>query len=241
MGRLPKGMLDEVRALLILQDRDRRLLALAKDLERLPQDEDRAKAKLNANDATVAKAHAAVLDCELRLKRLELDAGTRNTTITRLKLQQFETRKNEEYQALGHEVTRYEKEVDELETRELVLMEELDTLRSEFKAAEAVRAHDRSLVEEDLAAIATRRERLEAERSEVTAARDELASRISDAVLPLYLRLMKTKVGLAVAPMHDGKCGGCHMKLIASTVVAAQTAKELARCEDCGRILYVEE
>ena len=31
-------MLDEVRALLILQDRDRRLLALAKELEKLPQD-----------------------------------------------------------------------------------------------------------------------------------------------------------------------------------------------------------
>jgi len=42
---------------------------------------------------------------------------------------------------------------------------------------------------------------------------------------------MKTKAGLAVAPMQDGKCGGCHMKLIASTVVA-QTGKELARCED---------
>lgn len=241
MRRLPKGMLDEVRALLILQDRDRRLLALAKDLERLPQDEDRAKAKLSGNDAAVSKAHDAVIDCDLRLKRLELDAGTRNTTINRLKLQQFETRKNEEYQALGHEVTRYEKEVDDLETRELVLMEELDTLRSALKSAEAVRAHDRSLVEEDLAAIAKRKERLESERRDVTTARDELAGKISETVLPLYLRLMKTKAGMAVAPMHDGKCGGCHMKLIASTVVATQTAKEIARCEDCGRILYVED
>jgi hypothetical protein len=39
-------MLDEVRALLILQDRDRRLLALARDLEKLPQDEARATARL---------------------------------------------------------------------------------------------------------------------------------------------------------------------------------------------------
>jgi predicted nucleic acid-binding Zn-ribbon protein len=30
------------------------------------------------------------------------------------------------------------------------------------------------------------------------------------------------------------------MKLIASTVVAVQTGKELARCEDCGRILYAD-
>jgi predicted nucleic acid-binding Zn-ribbon protein len=234
-------MLDEVRALLILQDRDRRLLALDKDLERLPQDETRAKAKLAGDEAAVQKAHAALVDGELRLKRLELDAGTRKTTIQRLKIQQFETRKNEEYQALGHEITRYEKEVDVLETRELELMEEMDSLRSAQKAAEAALARTRTLVDEDLASIAQRRERLQQEHQESSAERGRLAAGIPEAVLPLYQRLMKTKDGMAIAAMHDGKCGGCHMKLIASTVVAVQSAKEMVRCEDCGRILYAEE
>ncbi|MEI8038559.1 MAG: C4-type zinc ribbon domain-containing protein [Verrucomicrobiota bacterium] len=234
-------MLADVRALLILQDRDRRLLALTKDLERLPLDEARAKAKLAGQEANVARAQEAVLACELRMKRLELDVGTRRTTINRLKLQQFETRKNEEYQAIGHEIIRYEKDVDDLETRELELMEEMDQARSVLKAAQAALAHDRTLVQEDLAVIVQRRERLEAERGEVTAARDLLAGQVAEDILPLYHRLMKSKAGLAVAPMLDGKCGGCHMKLIASTVVAAQAAKEIARCEDCGRILYVED
>jgi hypothetical protein len=234
-------MLADVRALLILQDRDRRLLVLSKDLEKLPQDEARANAKLAGDDAAVTRTHDAVVDCELRLKRLELDAGTRRTTIQRLKLQQFETRKNDEYQAIGHEITRYEKDVDDLETRELELMEEMDVVRGALKSAQAARAHDRTLVEEDLASIAQRRERMEAEQREVTAEREALASQVPEAILPLYQRLMKSKAGLAVAPLQDGKCGGCHMKLIASTVVAVQTDKEIARCEDCGRILYSED
>jgi len=234
-------MLAEVRALLILQDRDRRLLALAKDLERLPLDEARAKTKLAGDEAAVKKAHDALIDCELRLKRLELDVGTRRTTIQRLKVQQFETRKNEEYQALAHEVTRYEKEADDLETRELELMEEIDGLRAAQKAAEAALAQTQRLVEEDLATIAQRQARMEAERAEVSAEREHLAAQIPDSILPLYQRLMKTKAGMAVAPLDEGKCGGCHMKLIASTVVAVQTDKEITRCEDCGRILYVEE
>jgi len=234
-------MLDEVRALLILQDRDRRLLALAKDLEKLPQDEARAKNKLAGDEAAVTRAHDAVVDCELRLKRLELDAGTRKNTIVRLKTQQFETRKNEEYQAIGHEITRYEKEVDELETRELELMEEMDGKRAALKSAEAARAHTRTLVEEDLASIVQRRERMETERREVEAERDALAGKLPEATLPLYQRLMKSKAGLALAPLQDGKCGGCHMKLIASTVAAVHSEKEITRCEDCGRILYVED
>ena len=147
----PTRMQDEVRALLILQDRDRRLLALAKDLEKLPQDEARAKAKLAGDEAAVTKAHQALLDCELRVKKIELDAETRRTTIKRLKLQQFETRKNEEFVALGHEITRYEKDLDEFETRELEAMEEVDGFRKAHKAAEAARTVTRKLVEEDLA------------------------------------------------------------------------------------------
>jgi predicted nucleic acid-binding Zn-ribbon protein len=234
-------MQDEVRALLILQDRDRRLLALGKDLEKLPQDEARAKAKLAGDESSVAKAHQALLDCELRVKKIELDAETRRTTIKRLKLQQFETRKNEEFVALGHEITRYEKELDGFETKELEAMEEVDGFRTALKTAQAALDHTKTLVQEDLATIKERHERMEADRKEVTAERERLIQNVPESVLPLYNRLMKTKAGLAIAPLRDGKCEGCHMRLIASTVMKVQTGKEIAQCEDCGRILYMED
>lgn len=233
-------MLEDVRALLVLQDRDRRLLSLAKDQEKLPQDEARAQGKLAADNKAVQAAHDALVECELQLKRIELDVGARKTTIQRLKVQQFETRKNDEYQALGNEVIRYEKEVDALETKELELMEQIDQLRAAHKEAEAKRAKTQVLVDEDIASIRQRAERIKQDQAELSTERDQLAAAIPESILPLYQRLMKTKAGLAVAPMQDGKCGGCHMKLIASTVVAVQTGKELARCEDCGRILYAD-
>lgn len=233
-------MLDEVRALLILQDRDRRLLALDKDLEKLPQEEARAKAKLAGDQAAVSKAQEALREAGLKVKKIELDAETRRTTIKRLKQQQFETRKNDEFTALGHEVTRYEKEVDEFETRELEAMEEVDKLRARLETAEAALAKTQSLVDEDLASIATRHANMKAEREEVSAERAELAKQAPESILPLYDRLMRTKAGLAIAPLRDGKCGGCHMKLIASTVINTQMEKQITQCEDCGRILYMD-
>lgn len=234
-------MQDEVRALLILQDRDRRLLALAKDLAKLPQDEAKAKAKLAGDEAAVAKAHQAVQDCELGVKKIELDAETRRTTIKRLKNQQFETRKNEEFVALGHEITRYEKELDDFETKELEAMDEVDGLRAALKTAQAGLDHTKTLVAEDLATVKQRHERMAAERDEVTADREKLVGNAPESVLPLYNRLMKTKDGMAIAPMREGKCGGCHMKLIASTVMKVNSAKEIAQCENCGRILYADD
>lgn len=233
-------MLDEVRALLILQDRDRRLLALDKELEKLPQEEARAKAKLEGDLTAVSKAQEAVREAGLKVKKIELDAETRRTTIKRLKQQQFETRKNDEFTALGHEVVRYEKELDELETRELEAMEEVDVLRARLEEAEASLSKTQTHVDEDLASIATRGANLKAEREEVAAERAKLAEAAPADHLPLYDRLMRTKAGLAIAPLRDGKCGGCHMKLIASTVINVQMEKEIVRCEDCGRILYMD-
>ena len=122
-------MLDEIRKLLVLQDRDRRLIALSKELTKLPQDEARVKTKLAGDTAALKKAHDEFLASELAVKKIEMDAETRRTTIKRLKNQQFETKKNEEFNALGHEVKRYEKELDEFETRELESMELVDSFR----------------------------------------------------------------------------------------------------------------
>jgi predicted nucleic acid-binding Zn-ribbon protein len=231
-------MLDEVRALLILQDRDRRLMAINREIANLPKEEARAKAKLAGDEAALTTARDALRQAELQVKKIEMDAETRRTTIKRLKLQQFETRKNDEYQALGHEVTRYEKELDGLETQALEAMEEVDGFRQRLREAETAYRSTQTLIADDLAQLAERQARLEANRAELMTEREALAAKAPEELLPLYERLMRTKDGMAIAPMHDGRCGGCHMRLIASTAIKVQAETEVTRCEDCGRILY---
>lgn len=233
-------MLDSIRDLLVLQDRDRRLLSLAKDLERLPQEEARAKTKLAGDQAAVSKATDDLRANELAVKKVELDAETRRNTIQRLKVQQFQTRKNDEFAALGMEVKRYEQELDGFETRELELMEESDRFRTILTDAEAALTKTQEIVNQDLASIAERKKNLLAQTAELRAEREKLAAAGDPSVIPLYERLLKTKAGVAIAPLHEGRCGGCHMKLVSSTVIKVQGGKEITQCEDCGRILYAD-
>ncbi|WP_035604363.1 C4-type zinc ribbon domain-containing protein [Haloferula sp. BvORR071] len=230
-----------IQALLLLQDRDRRLRGMAEDLEKIPKDEARAKDRLAGDTAAVKKCRDDLMANEVEIKKVELDVGTRRTTIARLKTQQFETRKNDEYQALGHEVTRYEKDIDSLETKELELMERADALRGELATAEAALAKTKQRVDEDLNQLAERRKRVEAELVEVRAERERLAAAAPEAQLPLYERLLKTKNGIAVVPSIAGKCGGCHIKLVASTMVKVNQGLDGVQCESCGRLLYTEE
>lgn len=234
-------MLASIQDLLVVQDRDRRLLELQQRIESLPREEARARGRLASDEEGVANAKAALQRNGVDTKTLELDIETRRTTISRLKQQQFETRKNEEFRALAHEVERYEGEIDGLETKQLELMEEADALGTTLKEAEAALAKSQTVVDEDLAELTTRRANLEKDIAETTALRDEAVAGIDEELRSLYERLMVKKNGLAVAPVQNGQCGGCHVKLIPATLIKVTGGNEVTQCENCGRILYPEQ
>jgi uncharacterized protein len=231
-------MHEAIRQLLILQDRDQKILSYQRNLEKIPRDQSDVKRKLTDDEGAVAKAHDLLQQCEVSVKKVELDIGTRRTTIARLKQQQFETRKNEEFVALGNEVIRYEKEIDALETRVLELMEQVDDQRAEHHAAEEQLRRARALADEAMKELAEKQKNLTVSKAELEGQRGTLVTDVVIDVVSLYEKLMKTKGGQAVVPMTNGMCGGCHMKLVPSTLVKVTAGKEITQCENCGRILY---
>jgi len=231
-------MLEAIEGLLVLQDRDRRLREVQRQLDAIPVDEQRARERLSSDEAAVARARESLQAHEVEASKLELEVETRQTTIARLKQQQFETRKNDEYRALANEVDRYAADIDTLETRQLEAMERADALRHEFAEAERALAATRAVVDEDLATIAERRQRLAGERDALTTERGELIAGVDPTLAKLYERLLKTKNGMAVAPVESGQCGGCHVRLIPATLIKVRAGEEVTQCENCGRILY---
>ena len=234
-------MLPEISKLLQLQDRDLLLKNLQKDLKDVPTLQQRAKLQLSGDQASVDAALLASREIEVKIKNVELDIQTRQTSIKRLNDQQFETRKNDEFQALGHEIKRYQNEVRVHEDKELDLMEELDAAKKVLAAAQAKLAETQKNVDEDLAQLAVRATNLEKRVAEIKAERTTLAEPIDSGVLELYDRLLKSKGGTAIVPLENGICGGCHMKVVHSTLQNLQQAEAITQCEHCGRIVYLVE
>ncbi len=231
----------EIIQLLQVQERDQKIRQIQKDLKDVPRHEANAKLQLAGDQAAVEKTHAAVMAIELAIKSIELDIGTRRTTIKRLQDQQFETRKNDEFQALGHEIQRYQNEVSGLEDKELEQMEKLDTAKAEHAAAQARLAATQARVDEELKALAERATGLQARLTEVQAERAGLTGAVPAEALELYDRIFKKKGDCAVAPLRAEMCCGCHMKVVIGTIQSVKQAEGLTQCESCGRILYLEE
>ena len=126
----------ELEQLLILQDRAQKIRQVEAELKSLPLERKSLDAQVAAASANLEAVKDQARHVEVEKKKLELDVGTRNESIARLKTQQYETRKNDEFSAMGREIERYQKEISGLEDQELELMEQADQLKAQIAAEE---------------------------------------------------------------------------------------------------------
>lgn len=232
-------MLASLTSLLILQDRDHTLRGLQKDLERIPGEIERARTRMESVAAALDSAQKALNENELAIRKLELDANTRRDSIRKLHHQRFETRKNEEYTAMGHEIDNYEAQVRGLEDRELDLMEKAEELKKALAHAKSEHARVKAEVESEISAFGKRKEEEEGRLRDLETARAAAAAAVGDEdALDLYERLVVKKFP-PVVPLEAGEiCGGCHVKLTAGTAGDVRLGKRLVSCDRCGRIVY---
>ncbi|MDQ6623561.1 MAG: hypothetical protein M3Y86_08765, partial [Verrucomicrobiota bacterium] len=99
-------MQPELEQLLILQNRDQKIKQIMTEAKTVPLQRAQLDAQVAANAAGLEALKAKSRQVEIERKKLELDAGTRMESINRLKTQQYETRKNEEFRAMGNEIER---------------------------------------------------------------------------------------------------------------------------------------
>jgi predicted nucleic acid-binding Zn-ribbon protein len=234
-------MLDVIEKLLTLQDRDQRLRSFQTEMGHLPEERKAREKQIADSAAKLGQAKIRAKEIEIEKRNLEMEARAKRDTIARYKQQQLQTRRNEEYSALAHEIEAAEKTVTALEDRELDLMEEAEKLLPQIAAAEKTHAEEHSKIEHLIAGLETKKSNLEARIAELKNEHEQLAKLLDEDVLDIYLHLFKTKHGTAVATLEHEVCMGCHMKVTAQTVVQVRAAKEIVHCPQCGRILYMPE
>jgi predicted nucleic acid-binding Zn-ribbon protein len=235
-----RHMLPALTQLLQVQERDQRILKFQKDLKDIPLHQARARTQLAGDQAAVEKATQVVKETEVKIKSIELDIQTRQNTIKRLQDQQFETRKNDEFAALGHEIQRYQGDVRTLEDSELEQMEALEAAKAGLKTAQDKLAETQARVNDELKALDERATGIQARLTEIQKERGELAAPVDPDPLELYTRIFSKKSDAVVA-IENGVCGGCHVKVVSSTIQSLRQGTSITQCDSCGRIVYLIE
>jgi hypothetical protein len=233
-------MLPEIEKLLVLQDRDRKIRALKQELKLAPLETKELDERLADAVKKLETVKLKAKEIEVERKKLENEVQSKKDTIAKFQTQKFQTRKNEEFQALNNEIKRYEGEISTIEDRELELMENGDkakvTIAETDKETQAVKAQ----VERQLADIASKIDAVAGQLKDLETERTKLAAEVDEDLLDTFNRLFANKNEAVVALEHD-VCMGCHMKVTTQTAVRVRGNREIVHCEQCGRILYPGE
>jgi len=234
-------MLQEIEQLLILQDRDRKLRLLRQEQKSAPLERKALEERLAAAQKQLDSVRVKSKEIEVERKKLENEAQLVRERIAKYQTQKFQTRKNEEFAALNHEIERGEKDVQAIEDKELDLMEAAEKQRAIIAAAEKEFAAVKAQFQKQSVDIETKIVALTTQIGEVEGERKQLAADIDEELRDTYERLLQTKQGEAVVGLQHEVCSGCHMKVTPTTSSIARARKQIVHCENCGRILYWED
>jgi predicted nucleic acid-binding Zn-ribbon protein len=231
-------MQEIIEKLLILQDRNRKILRVSQELDHISPERNTLQAKAVGTQSQLEAAKLRVKQIESERKRLDLEIEAKKSQIEKYANQQLQTRKNEEYRALAHEIEMAKDAIFKIEDQEIALMEQTEVVQKEVVRASAEAAAAKKQLETQLGLLNQREENLKKELAELQQGRVAIADAVEEGARNRYERLLKSKGENVVVGVEHSVCGGCHMKLPAQIIASCRGQAELVACPNCGRILY---
>ena len=231
-------MQEIIEKLLVLQDRDRKLLRVTQELAHIGPERDNLRSKAASTQSSLETAKLRVKQIETERKQRDLEIEGKKSQIEKYLNQQLQTRKNEEYKALTHEIEMAKEVIFKIEDAEIVLMEQAEATQKEVARATTEAAAAKKLVDDQIGLLNQREENLKKELAELTGSRAQLASAVDEVTRSRYERIFKSKGENVVVGIDHSSCGGCHMKLPPQIVTHCRAQGEIVTCPNCGRILY---
>jgi predicted nucleic acid-binding Zn-ribbon protein len=231
-------MLPILEQLLVLQDRDCRILQLKAELARIPHDLAAVDARMSEETNRLDALRSRLKTLETERKKLEIDAESKRTQINKYRTQLFQIKSNTEYQALLKEISNHESEIRAIEDKELDLMDQVEQLQPQLREEQETVKQIAARAGTERQSLQTRSKRIETELAALESERAALTQNCDPGVLARYNRLMRSKGDVALVPIRHGNCGGCHLNLPAQVAHDVHFGPEPMSCQYCGRILY---
>lgn len=232
---------EKLRPLLVYQERELRVLDLEDQLKRLPLEIQAAEGHIAAEQDRLEQKRKAVQELEVRRNDLDTQLGGIEAQIIKYKNQQLAVKKQEELEALNHEIEQAQARVSDLEEAEIGLLIEIDeanaALETSRQEAEKLMALHRREIEQ----LKERQTELSSQVGEARSTMQSASEPVDGRYMQAYQRVRQRRPkGPVVVPVENQQCGGCHLRVAGETDAAVRAPKGPVHCENCSRMLYFE-
>lgn len=226
--------------LLVLQDRDVHRLLVETQLAAIPRECEAAERKIAQHKVVIEEAHGRVRDLELERSRLEQEIAAAEEQARKYRNQQIQVKKNDEYQALTHEIAGTEANISDLEGKEIQTLYDLDAEREKTTTEEKVQSEEITFLEHQLVRLTEKDGNLKTELVRAKETVEEARKEVPARSVRVYERLAKVLALPVIVPLRGQKCSGCHLRVSAVVDAEVRGGGEMTACDNCTRILYSE-
>jgi len=231
-------MLPDLKLVIRLQDIDKRLEELAREIAAFPKHIAEIEKKLGAHERRLEADRAALVANQKERKKCEGDIQLQEQKIAKLKDQMLGAKTNDQYRAFQNEIDFCQKEIQKFEDRILELMGESEPLDKAVKAAESALKQEKAEVEGEKQQARERTAADQKAAAELKNERNAIAAGVTKAILDRYERVRKSRRGIAIAEVVEGRCNVCQMLLRPQFFQDLRRGDQVMACESCQRILY---
>lgn len=232
---------EQIKLLVELQGLDTRIFKFEEDLESIPRKISDMEDHFKEKAANLKSLEDGVKSLQVKRKEREGDLQAKEEAVKKFQSQMYQVKTNKEYTAFQQEIERakadgslIEEDIirmfDQLDAENKKITEEKDYLKKE----ESALAEEKKKLDEEVARIKVELESLKAERT-------VLAGKVDPTVLPKYERIISRVGGLAVVPVANDSCQGCFRIMPPQVINEIRMKSALIFCENCARILYIDE
>ena len=231
---------DELERLFKLKGLDEALVIKEQDLARFERSLEERRQSVESCRARIAEQEAARKELVAQRAMSERRVSDGQTLLKDRRSRVSRINTERELRAGESEITSIIEEIDGQEEQLLVLMEKVDDIE---KVIDGLKKELADFAEADHRQIEEESERIEALRDTVAgeqSERDSLAAGLPGPVKKRYEQVRSRRGGQAVVEIHQGSCGGCHMRVPPQTLIEIMKTGAIRVCPSCQRILYVE-
>ncbi|MBI2885289.1 MAG: hypothetical protein HYY15_03855 [Candidatus Omnitrophica bacterium] len=234
-------MADQIETLRKLQVIDTELFRLRAEQRQKPLALEQAKQRVTEEQAKGQALDARVKALQMQQKEKELELSTREGNVKKFQLQLFQVKTNKEYAAIQQEIAQAKADISLAEEGILAVLEAIDLAMKQHKAQFAAVAKQQDAYRAEEAVVAKELAVVQAQLADYERQRGELLPLILPTALSTYERVLANRDGLALVPLIQDSCGGCHMVQPPQVVNEVRLNAKLVMCQSCSRILCLQD
>lgn len=223
------------------QDLDREIYRAQEQRKEIPILREKLKQELELERNHLKNLEGELKKAQLKQKEKEGELAQKEAQVKKLDGQLAQLKTNKEYTLMQQEIASLKADNSLIEEEIIKLIDQVEAAEEEVKKEkERLKQIEKGFVEKE-GEISQKEKAIADSFDGLKKKREEIILQVAPEVKGLYDAIVQKKQGLALVKVNGEICGACQLQLRAQLLNEIRMAQALVMCENCSRILYVED